>query len=532
MFWQSVAGFKHKPALLYMGTTITYKELGKLVQCLVDGLLRLGIKKGDRVGLCLPNCPHAVIAYYAILSVGGIVVPCNPKYTRHELTRQLQNAGARMVFVWDERYTRVRNSGLQEIVLVQIEGYMPLVKKLYYRFFKKSKLPKIPVARLRAFRQAQSEIVLRFSDLLKIKPSEHDTVAPTIRPEDTAMLQYTGGTTGISKGAELMHQNLMANINQLQCWFSAVQIGEERFITALPLFHIFALTTSQNLCIAMGGVAMLVPDPMNPKLIREMMRMRPTICCLVPPLWDLLSRIASKAECKYIKYAVSGGVALPPALIDKCRGALGVSIIEGYGMSEMSPVSHCNLTDGAIVPGSIGLPLPGTDAKICDENGNEVSEGELWVKGPQVMKGYWQNEEETKIVLTADGWLRTGDVVRMDERGYFYLVDRIKDMIALPNGLKVFPSEVEDVIRTHPAVNDVALVGIPSKDGEFYAKAFVVLREGAELRSADIIRYCKETEQLAPHKIPRKVEFCQEIPKTILGKPMRRMLRDKEQAKE
>lgn len=524
MFRVRCREFADCKAIHYFGTTITYRKLGDLVERFATQLMHLGVQKGHRVALCTPNCPEAIIAYFGILYRGAIVVPCNPIYVEHELSNQIQDAGARVAIAWDAKYEMVKNiPELRAIIVIKLETFMPLVTGLLYSKLIKEKLPEIRRETGSRYRQT-----IFFSSAL-LKEAESRAVERVI-PDDTAMLQYTGGTTGVPKGAELSHRNLMANVQQLRVWFYDVKLCEEIFLVVLPLFHTFAISACQNFCLYVGGMTILVPKPTERKLLKNALKQRPTIFCAVPDLYGrFFLKYFTKEWFTSVRYAISGGSPLSAELSCECKEKLGMTIVEGYGMSEMSPVSHCNRPDGHTRENSIGLPIPWTDAKIINEDGTLVptgSEGELCVRGPQVMKRYWNNPEETALVFTPDGWLKTGDVARMDELGYFYIVDRKKDMINV-SGFKVYPNDVEKILKTHDAVSDAVVIGTPRGESE-RVKACIVLKEGKSITEREFIDWCREPDRMSPHKIPVEVEFRAEIPKTILGKPLRYKLRKEE----
>jgi long-chain acyl-CoA synthetase len=521
MFSLSAQRFSRRPALYFFGKTISYHECHSLVERFACGLAARGVRKGDRVALCLPNCPQAVIAYFGIVRAGGIVVACNPTYTEHELSHQLRDAGARAIVVLDLMYEKIKPLDLELVIVTRITDFMtPIARYLYHR-----RIGRPPIAIPSGDRSAFFHDVLHGVTVLAPE------LLPTVTPDDIALLQYTGGTTGVSKAAELRHRNLTANVRQLISWFSPAE-RVESFLAALPLFHVFGMTVTQNICLAVGGCMVLVPDPRNmPVLLTLLRKKKPTVVTLVPALVRKLLEYCEAKDFTATRYVICGGAALSFDLLKQFKEKTGHLIIEGYGLSEASPVTHCNIPRGLSVKRSIGLPIANTDAKVVDENGREVATGEvgeLWVRGPQVMQGYWNNPEETAQVLKPGGWLATGDLARVDQDGFFYLVDRKKEMILSSSGFNVYPAEIEQVLVLHPHVSEAAVVGVPLGDGSEWIKAFVVL--SANTVSADeLLAHCRR--YLASYKVPKKIEFRTELPKTILGKTLHRVLRVEERTR-
>ena len=518
MLSQSAQRFSRRPALYFFGKTLSYQECHSLVERFACGLAALGIRKGDRVALCLPNSPQAVIAYFGIMRAGGIVVACNPTYTEHELSHQLRDAGARAIVVLDLMYQKIQHLDLDLIIVTRITDYMTTIAKYIYQH--RNRQPPIEIPR--------SDTTMFFHDVLHHVTPVVSEELPLVTPDDIAVLQYTGGTTGVSKGAELRHRNLTANLRQLISWFSPAE-RMESFLAALPLFHVFGMTVTQNICLAVGGCMVLVPDPRNmPILLTLLRKKKPTVITLVPALVRKLLEHCDAKDFTTTRFVICGGAALPYELLKKFKERTGHLIIEGYGLSEASPVTHCNIPRGLSVKRSIGLPIANTEAKIVDETGQEVPMGEigeLWVRGPQVMQGYWNNPVETANVLKPDGWLATGDIARADQDGFFYIVDRKKDMILSTSGLNVFPSEIEQVLVLHRHVSEAAVIGVQLKDGSESIKAFVVLTVNSA-SADDLLAHCRL--YLASYKMPRKIEFRAELPKTILGKTLHRVLRAEE----
>lgn len=521
MFARSAKRFSHRPALYFFGKTLSYQECHGLVERFARGLATLGVHKGDRVAICLPNSPQAVIAYFGILRAGGIVVACNPTYTEHELSHQLQDAGARAIVVLDQMYEKIQHLDLELIIVTRITDFMTTIAKYIYQH--RNGRPPVEIPR--------SEPILFFHDVLDTVTPVAPEALPIVTPDDIAVLQYTGGTTGVSKGAELRHRNLTANIRQLISWFAPAE-RVESFLAALPLFHVFGMTVTQNICLAVGGCMVLVPDPRNmPVLLTLLRKKNPTVITLVPALVRKLLDHCAAEDFSAARFVICGGSALPYELLKKFKERTGHLIIEGYGLSEASPVTHCNIARGLSVKRSIGLPIANTEAKIVDETGQEVpigEVGELWVRGPQVMQGYWNNPMETATALKPDGWLATGDIARADQDGFFYIVDRKKDMILSTSGFNVYPSEIEQVLMLHQHVIEAAVIGVQLRDGSESIKAFVVVTAHS-VSADDLLTHCRR--YLAAYKMPRKVEFRTELPKTLLGKTLHRVLRVEERTR-
>lgn len=512
-----------KPLLIFFGKKITYRQMVDLASRFAGALSNLGLKKGDRVAVVLPNTPQFMIAYYGILKVGGIVVPVNPLYTEMELEHVLKDSGAKIVVALDMVYSRIKavkdKTNIEHIIVTNLTEYMPALLGFIARLVK-FKPPKIPPGE-----------ALQFKDLVKSPPLDKKIEIDS--REDLAILMYTGGTTGVPKGAMLTHFNLAVNAVQTKL----VGYVDENSISlaVLPWFHVYGMTVTMNVAPFTNCTVIVLPK-FDPKMVFDAVKKyKPTHFPAVATMYIALMNHPEmpkyKEYMRSIKYCIAGAMALPVEVAKRWREITGAMIVEGYGLSEASPVTHVNPLDdlSKVKYGSIGIPLPDTDAKIMDlEKGEKEMKpgepGELVVKGPQVGKGYWNMPEETAKTFR-NGWLYTGDVAYMDEEGYFHIVDRKKDMINV-GGLKVWPREVEEVIYTHPAVKMAAVVGI--KD-EYYGevpKAFVVLKGEYKdkVKPEEIIEYCKG--KMAKYKIPRQVEFRDELPTTIVGKVLRRKLKE------
>jgi long-chain acyl-CoA synthetase len=514
-----------RPALVFFGRRISFVELDGLVDRFCAGLQGLGVRKGTPVSLHLPNCPQFVIAYYGVLRAGGVVVPHNPLYTEPEIARQLQDSGAEVAVTLTLLYPRVAGAAKQakvrEVVVTGIHEFMGPVARLLYP--------------LKARREGQwvavrpQPGVRRFSELLR---AANPQPVP-VDPEDPAAYLYTGGTTGVPKAAVLTHRNLVANLLQAASWDPHLRPGQEVALAVLPFFHSYGMTSVLNFSLWMGATLVLIPR-FDPKLVLEAVRRhRPTLFHGVPTMYIALLNTPElpRVSFRSVRAGISGAMGLPLEVQRQWEAVTGGRLVEGYGLTEASPVTHCNPLYGTRKPGSIGVPVPDTDARVVDpETGAPLAPGEvgeLVVRGPQVMRGYLNRPEETAQVLR-DGWLRTGDMARMDEDGFFYVVDRKKEMINV-GGLKVFPREVEEVLYQHPAVREAAAVGVPDPARGEVVKAFVALKEGHQVSEQELVEFCRQ--RLAPHKVPRAVEVRPQLPKTLIGKVLRRALAEEERAK-
>jgi long-chain acyl-CoA synthetase len=512
--------YPERDALIFMGKRIKYRELKELTEGFAAALIELGIKKGDRVALFLPNCPQYVIAFYGALKAGTIVVPNSPLLTEEELRYQIEDSGAKVIVTLDLKvlYPKVielkERVGLENIIVSSLKSFLPFPKNILFPLVKRGEISRV------------KEEVIWLEDLLK-RGGERPEMA--IVPEDVAAIFYTTGTTGKPKPVALTHRNLVANAFQCKEWFG-VKEGEEIFLTPLPFFHTYALTTALNAPLLTCSTVITTPIFNVRETLKLIERYKPTYFVGVPPIFEAINRYPKtpKYDFSSLRFAVSGASSLPEETLLKFKSLTNVDLIEGYGLTEASPVTHCNPKEGRRK--GIGLPLPDTDCKIVDlRDGRELppgKEGELCVKGPQVMRGYWNREEETKEVLR-EGWLHTGDIARMDPSGYFEIVGRMKDLITvhLPedmDGIHVYPEEIERVIAQHSKVKEAGVVGTPSPLGQ-RIKAFVV-REG-DVTAEELMEFCREN--LAYYKVPEEIEFIEELPKNVIGKVLRRELRER-----
>ena len=534
----STAGkYPDSSAIVFMGHSIPYAELDRLVDRMAAGLQELGLQSGDRVSVFLPNCPQSVISYEAVWRAGGVVVPSNPLYTTAEFRHQARDAGSKMCICLSLMYERVRtarpDTDLEHVIVANVKEYFPPVLRIAFGLLKEKK----DGHRVDISGDANTHW---FQEILAGAPEHPQPVDRD--PEDLAALMYTGGTTGVPKGAMLSHRNLVANSKQGQAWSVGLTEGEEVMLTALPLTHSYAMSVCMNHSIDRGYTQVLIPNARElGDVLKAIDKHKVTLFPGVPALYAALANHKDVASGKYdlssIKQCLSGAAGLPPEVQKRFQELTKGRLVEGYGLSEASPVTHANPLGGPDRTGTIGLPFPDTDCRIVDEESETQvlgpgDRGVLTISGPQVMMGYWGKEDETADTLRRDEsgrvWLHTGDISIMDEDGYFRIVDRKKDMILAAGGLNVYPREVEDCLYEHPAVAEAGVIGIPPGGTDQRAKAFVVLREGASATEEELIEFCRE--RLARYKVPKAVEFRDELPKTFVGKVLRRELAKEEQA--
>ena len=523
----AVKNYPDNEALFFEGVRITYRELGELVDRAANGFAKMGVKKGDTVAIMLINCPQFVISYFGALKAGATVTPVNPLAMPKELRIYLQDTKASTIVVLNFFYGVVEavreESNLENVIVAQGWDMMSKIKQILApKTVYKKEMKHVPPLR---------EGDIMWNDFI----ANTEPAAPKVDidpAKDIAVFQFTGGTTGIPKAAMLTHDNLKANCAQCSVWMDwMAEKGKEGFVAALPLQHIFGQTISMNLAISWGGRIILVPNARDIKHLLELIdKEKPTFFPIVSTL--AISIYSHPAAAKYdvtsLKLSIAGAMALPPEVTRKFEEATDSIIIEGYGLSEASPVTHANPLDKAKRKvGSIGLPFPSTDCKIVDlENRSKdlpVGEvGELAVKGPQVMAGYHNRPDETADVLK-NGWLFTGDIAKMDEEGWTYIVDRKKDLINA-SGYKVWPNEVEEVLFEHPKIHEAAVIGIPDETRGETVKAFVVMEPGQTATVDEIRAFCKE--KMAVYKVPTHIDFVEDLPKTQVGKILRRELRE------
>ena len=518
----SIAAYGRQNALDFFGFTMTYAELWNAVEQFTRVLHSLGLARGDRVALFLPNCPHFIISYYAALRLGAVIVPTNPLYTEKELEFQIKDSGAETLVTLDLLYPKVYkvqpSVGLKRIIVGKIQDYLPPLKKFIYPIIAQKGTENVPLE--------EKNGVMFYQKLMKNKAPE--CRLPKLLGDDLAILQYTGGTTGFAKGAMLTHKNIVINNAMISHWYTGLRPGKEIFISVLPFFHTYGMATALNLPLSAGASIVLFPKFAAKDILKAIDAHKATVLPGIPTIYSVLGnfRDIGKYNVSTIRYCFSGAAPLPVTVLKDFERLTGGIIIEGYGLSEASPVTHCNPLKNVRKDGSIGMPVPCTDCKIVDmDTGQDLPEGstgELCIRGPQVMQGYWNRPDETAASLR-DGWLFTGDIARMDEEGYFYIVERKKDMI-ISEGFNIYPREIEEFLLTHPKVADASVIGMPDKIRGERVYAFVVLKEGIEATSDEIARFCKE--HLVRYKAPRKVIFRDSIPRNLAGKNLRRILRE------
>ncbi len=525
---RSAGNFPERMALSFQGYEVTYRGLNDMVDRFATCLHDLGIGKGDSVAILLPNLIPCVVAYYAALKIGAVVVMNNPLYSDRELAHQFNDSGSKLLVTLDLLANRMIDlrfkTAIGKIIYTSIGDYLPFPKNLLFPLVGKKK-------KLAASVKA-AEDVYKWKDMLKKYPPNPPKV--DISFDDIAQYQYTGGTTGVSKGVMLTHSNLSRNVQQCGAWFPDFEDTHQIVLGALPFFHVFGLTVSMNLAIHQGWGHVLVPKPQPEPLLETIGKYKPTFAPLVPTMYiGMLNHPnIEKTDISSIAGCFSGSAPLPVEVIREFEGKTGATIVEGYGLTESSPVTHGNPFRGKRKVGSIGLPISDTLCRIVDLETGEtdvpVGEiGELAIKGPQVMKGYWNNPGETEAVLK-DGWLLTGDIAKMDEEGFFYIVDRKKDLI-ISGGYNVYPRDIDEVLYEHPKVQEACAIGIPHPHRGEAVKAFVVLKPGQETTGEEILEYCSK--YLAKYKLPTEVEFRDELPKTNVGKILRKELRAEEMKK-
>ncbi len=522
---RSAERFPERSALNFQGYRVGFRQLKEMVDRFATALTAFGVERGDRVALLLPNTIPCVAAYYAILKIGAIAVMNNPLYSDRELDHQFNDSGAKLLVTLDLLGNRMIDlrpkTRIKQIVISSIGDYLPFPKNwLFPLVAKKKKL---------AADVKPAEEVFRWKAVL----ADHQPNPPSVALgyEDVAMYQYTGGTTGVSKGVMLTHANLSVNVQQCRAWFPTFKEGEEVMLGALPFFHVFGLTTAMNFAIYMAWENILVPKPQPEQLLETIGKFKPTFAPLVPTMYiGMLNHPdIDRTPLTSIKGCFSGSAPLPVEVIRDFEQRTGAVIVEGYGLTETSPVTHINPFAGAKRKvGSIGLPIPDTHCRIVDLNDGRTDLpageiGELLVKGPQVMAGYWNKPEATAETLV-DGWLHTGDIGQMDAEGYFYIVDRKKDMI-ISGGFNVYPRDIEEVFFEHPKVQEASAIGIPHSTRGEAVKVFIVLKEGLNATQDEMIAFCRE--KLAKFKWPTEVEFRTELPKSNVGKVLKKELRDK-----
>jgi long-chain acyl-CoA synthetase len=510
----------------FFGATMSYAELGDKISRAAEGLRRLGVNAGDRVALVLPNCPQHIIAFYAVLRVGGVVVEHNPLYTARELRHMFEDHAARVVIAWDAAVERLRNQPddieVDAIISVNLLKAFPKSKQLALT---------LPIPKLRKLRNKLTKPApgtTPWEDFIQAKPIDPSYPKPGVL--DLAVIQYTSGTTSLPKGAMLSHYNLFANARQGEAWMHGAQYRKENFYAILPLFHAFGMTLFLTYGILKQARLVLFPSFDVDMVLDAAKKTPPTVYCAVPTIYEATAKRAKErgVSLKAAKYCISGAMNLPDSTVELWESESGGLLVEGYGMTEASPVCLGNPFHPTRRTGTIGVPFPSTWMKVVDieDPTREVAQGErgeLLIKGPQVFSGYWNNPAETARTLLPGGWLRTGDVVTQDEDGFTTIVDRVKELI-ITGGFNVSPSEVEAVLRGHPDVLDAAVVGIPSPSGGEVVTAAILPRPEAAFDEDALRTFCRE--RLTGYKVPRRFIAVHELPQSLLGKVLRKQVKD------
>lgn len=526
---QSAVDYPDRTALMFYGAKISYRKLKELSDRFAYALQKLGINKGDRVVLLLPNCPQFVIAFYAVIKIGAIACPLNPLYTQKELTLLLNDSGAQTIISLKRFFLKIvgmkNQVSLEKIIVSDITDYFPLYLKIL------AKIKELPDNIRNLKNRPKRQNAYNFKDLTKgpclTQFSKIDV------QEDPAILMYTSGTTGKPKGVVLTHFNIVSNLVQIFSYVKqSIRIGQEIQLGVLPFFHIYGLTFVLNFAVKGAFTLILFPKFQIKSIMKAIKQYKITIVPGVPAIFSAICNAYKKNPEKYdlssVRFCGSGADPCPVSLIKEIKKLVKRPVIEAYGLTESSPVTHMNPLVGEQRAGSIGLPLPDTDAKILDSNTREempIGEpGELVIKGPQVFEGYWKNIETTRDTLSKEGWLHTKDIAFMDEQGYFYILGRLDDMINV-KGEKVWPREIEEILKKHPGIEDAAVIGVKDNYSGQVPRAFIILRNEKDVEKKELIEFCKRS--LAGYKVPRQIEFVSELPKSHLGKTLRRVLRRK-----
>jgi long-chain acyl-CoA synthetase len=527
MFERTVRDYPNNTATIFFGKRLTYAQLDDHANRFAAGLQSLGVKQGDRVALILPNCPQFIIALYGALKAGAVVLPTNPLYVQRELRGQFNDAGVETVVALNMIGPKVQEimpeTSVKRLIVTHMRDYLSPLMGVALSVKEKREGSGVLV---------QGEGVYSFVDLIKSSPSKYERSNAT--PEATALFLYTGGTTGIPKGAMLSHRNLVANTVQMSSWVWDARPGNhEVFLGVIPFFHSYGLTVVMNFAIAVGAAMVLLPRFVMKDVLRAIARFRPTIFPAVPTLYNAIANhpLASRYDLRSIRVCISGAAPLPLEVMQAFEAVTGARLVEGYGLTESSPVTHCNPIYGERRVGSIGLPIPLTDARVVDPDTREPlpvgDVGEIALRGPQVMQGYWAQPEESADAIR-DGWFFTGDMGRQDEEGYFYVVDRKKDLIIV-GGFNVYPREVEEALYECEKVQEVVVAGVPDRHRGEIVKAYVVLKPDTEATEEELRRFCAE--RMAEYKVPVHIEFRESLPKSGVGKYLRRELVEEELAR-
>ena len=528
---ESARKYPDRACTIFKGAVISFREMNAITDHVAAALVDIGVKKGDRVGIFMPNTPQFVMAFFGILKAGGVVVATNPLYTPPEIEHQANDAGIEYMFVMTNFYNTIKKAQpqtkIKKLIVTNLKETLPPIKRILFTLAREKKAGFRIEGGLR-------DGDVWFQDLLsKYKDAPRPKVE--IGPDDTALFQYSGGTTGVSKGAVALHRNVVANTLQMRAWFVNCEEGKETYLMAIPLFHVYGMVAGMSMAMSLGATMVLVPNPRDiPDILENIHKYSPTIFPGVPALYNAINNRPEvkegKVSLRSIKACISGSAPLLRETKETFETLSGGKVFEGYGLSEAPTATHCNPLLGVNKTGSIGLPLPNVEVKIISLDDGETELplgeiGEIVINGPQVMKGYHNMPTETTNSLRTlnDGktWLFTGDIARIDEDGYFYIVDRKKELIK-PGGYQVWPREVEEAIAAHPKVLEVGVAGIPDPYRGETVKAWIVLKPGETATPEDIKAFCKE--RLAAYKVPTHYEFRNELPKTTVGKILRREL--------
>jgi long-chain acyl-CoA synthetase len=523
--------YPDRTAYAYYGMHISFKELDRLSSMFANRLIEHGVKKGDPVLVVLPNVPQFPIAHFGIMKAGGVMAALSPLLVEREISQLAADSGARVIIaldrVWDRVGPIVERKEVDVAIVTGPQDYLPTVKRLLYPLKFRKEMVKIP--------HNPSGGIYHYRKFIGGASSEAPRVS--LSPDDLAAFQYTGGTTGLPKAAMLTHRNMVSNTMQVRAWVPDLRDGQETLMAILPFFHSYGVTLCLHFASHLGATTVLVPRFEIADVMEQIQKYQPTLLPGVPTLYTAINGAAEsnperQQALKSIRYCISGGAPLPREVQRRFEEITGGHLVEGYGLSEASPVTHCNPLDGRGRNGTVGLPLPNTEARIVDLETREPlpqgERGEIAVRGPQVMRGYWKRPEDTAAVLSPDGWLYTGDVAVMDEDGFFTIVDRQKDVV-ITGGENIYPREVEEVLYLHPKVHEAAVVGVPHPVGGQVVKAFIVLKPGETLDRKEVLQFCAN--HLAKYKIPRLIEFRESLPKAGTGKILRRALQEEEAKK-
>ena len=529
---RSAVEYGDSPAIIFMNCRLTYRQLKEEVDRFATALARLGVGTDTRVAIQLPNLPQTVIAYYATLSLGAQVVMTNPLYVEREITHQWTDAGCAIAvvadFLFESRIKDIRERlPVKHYIIASIPEYLGFPLNLLAPIKLRKANPPL-LARVPA-----GEGIHFMRRLIQATPPNPPRT--DVAMDDTAVFQYTGGTTGVSKSAMLTHRNLSYNVQQVSAWFADAQRGTEVLLACLPFFHVFGMTVSMNFPVSVGAAMVLTPNPRDvPQLVKNIAKHRVTLFPAVPAIFNAINTFpgVDKVDLTSVTSCFSGSAPLPTNILERFEALTGSKIVEGFGLTETSPVTHTNPLKGIRKVGSVGIPVPDTDSKVVDlqDGKTEVAagtEGELIIKGPQVMKGYWNRPNETRAMIR-DGWLYTGDIAVADQDGYFSIVGRKKDMI-LAGGYNIYPDEVDAVLMRHQAVLEAATIGLPDQKRGETVKSFVVLKPGHAATAEELRQYCRQ--ELAAYKVPRQIEFRADLPKSTVLKILRRELREQELTK-